>query len=463
MALREQSQKLPEILTDNQKKGTFYVKLKKHTNLKKCPMNILESILQQMSGISQSQKKFMVILFSTILLVYGKVNFTNLSRYSSLSEKTYRRHFLKKFSFSEFHQCFIKKALNSQRTIIAAIDCSFINKSGKKTEGKATFYNGVAGRPEEGLEISVISLVEVETHLSYSVSVQQTPWRPPTELPKTPLTPKGKKTSKKQTKKEAVKSSTPELTRVDDYAKHLKETRFILPESVRYLVADGYYCRAKFWDAVGDLNLHLISKLRSDANLNYIYTGEKNKIGAPRKYDGKVDCNKLKNLTFIKEIKPGVKLYSLVVWSVCLKCQIRLACLQEVQPNGKIKNILLFSTDLDLTGEQILEYYRARFQIEFIFRDAKQFTGLSDCQSCSGQRLDFHFNASLIALNLAKYEAYNRHSSPDTFVFSMASYKRLEFNRHILYTFIDKLDLDPNLILNHPNLPSVLSYGTLAA
>jgi hypothetical protein len=71
-------------------------------------MNILESILQQMSGISQSQKKFMVILFSTILLVYGKVNFTNLSRYSSLSEKTYRRHFLKNFDFSEFNQYFIK-------------------------------------------------------------------------------------------------------------------------------------------------------------------------------------------------------------------------------------------------------------------------------------------------------------------------------------------------------------------
>mgnify|MGYP000508564260 FL=1 len=86
-------------------------------------MNILESILQQMSGISQSQKKFMVILFSTILLVYGKVNFTNLSRYSSLSEKTYRRHFLKNFDFSEFHQYFIKKTLNHERTIIAVIDC----------------------------------------------------------------------------------------------------------------------------------------------------------------------------------------------------------------------------------------------------------------------------------------------------------------------------------------------------
>jgi len=194
----------------------------------------------------------MVILFHTILLAYGKVNFTNLGRYSSLSEKTSRRHFFKDFNFSEFHQYLISQALNNERTIIAVIDCSFIKKSGKKTEGKASFYNGLSGRPEEGLEISVISVVEVETHLSYSVSVQQTPWRPPTELPKNPRATQAKKKSKKQSKKEASQSSTPELTRVDSSAQHLKKTRSLLPESVRYLVADGYYYRAKFWDAVRD-------------------------------------------------------------------------------------------------------------------------------------------------------------------------------------------------------------------
>jgi hypothetical protein len=145
-------------------------------------MNIIEPILQQMSGVSQAQKKFMVILFSTMLLVYGKVNFTNLGRYSSLSEKTYRRHFLKGFDFPRFHQYFVKEALNPERTIIAVIDCYFLKKSGNKTEGKAYFYNGVAGKTEQGLEISVIAIVEVETHLSYSLSVQQTPSRPTTKL-----------------------------------------------------------------------------------------------------------------------------------------------------------------------------------------------------------------------------------------------------------------------------------------
>ena len=118
------------------------------------------------------QKKFMVILFHTILLAYGKVKFTNLGRYSSLSEKTYRRHFFKDFNLSEFHQYLITKALNHELTIIAVIACSFIKKSCKKTEGKSSFYNGLSGRPEEGLEIYVISVVEVEIHLSYRVSVQ---------------------------------------------------------------------------------------------------------------------------------------------------------------------------------------------------------------------------------------------------------------------------------------------------
>ena len=103
-----------------------------------------------------------------------------------------------------------------------------------------------------------------------------------------------------------------------------------------------------------------------------------------------------------------------------------MACISEIQANGKIKNAWLFSTYIHLPPEQIVEYYQARFPIEFIFRDAKQFTGLSDCQARHLPRLDFHFNASLITLNLAKHELSSCHSSAKCFVFSLASYKRLE-------------------------------------
>lgn len=108
-----------------------------------------------------------------------------------------------------------------------------------------------------------------------------------------------------------------------------------------------------------------------------------------------------------------MNLYSLVVWSFCLKCEIRRSVISELQPNGKIKNILLFSTDINLHPEQVIEYDNARFYIEFILRDSKQFTGLFDCKCRIRKRLDFHFTSCLIALNLAKYEAYNRHKTPD--------------------------------------------------
>ena len=59
------------------------------------------------------------------------------------------------------------------------------------------------------------------------------------------------------------------------------------------------------------------------------------------------------------------------------------------------RHAVLFSTDVDLDALTLYRYYKARFQIEFLFRDAKQFTGLTDCQARSQAKLDFHFNASL--------------------------------------------------------------------
>jgi len=125
----------------------------------------------------------------------------------------------------------------------------------------------------------------------------------------------------------------------------------------------------------------------------------------------------LSRLNFVKDIKPGVSLYTLEVGCCCLNSQISLACISEAQANGKIKNALLFTTDIHLPPEQIVEYYQARFQIEFIFRDPKQFTGLSDCQARYLPRIDFHFNASFIALNLAKHELSSCHLSAKSFVF----------------------------------------------
>ena len=84
-------------------------------------------------------------------------------------------------------------------------------------------------------------------------------------------------------------------------------------------------------------------------------------------------------------------------------------------PNGKKK--LYFSTDTSLSGEEVLLYYRTRFQIEFCFRDTKGYTGLMDCQTCDKWKLDFAFNASFTSLNVTKVTNYEGDGNGIFYVF----------------------------------------------
>lgn len=81
--------------------------------------------------------------------------------------------------------------------------------------------------------------------------------------------------------------------------------------------------------------------------------------------------------------------------------------------------------------------------------------------------LDFHFNSSLAALNLAKLEQQQAvdfdPASTLPLSLSMATYQRLSLNHHLLERFISMLDLDQTLIKSHPNDSTLLQYGSLTS
>lgn len=424
----------------------------------------------QNGAFRKPQQTFLLTLFPTILLVCGKVNFTNLSRYSQWSEKTYRRQYSQPFNFIALNAQIIGEAMGKGVTQIGAIDCSFIPKSGKHTYGLDWFYNGSCNRTEKGLEISVIAVIDVEAHRGYSLSVQQTPATLKGSHPKAQSQLVSWQTIEQvqqMLQQLPKKSPSAQWTRIDHYLEQLKRTRPSVPEAVKYWAADGFYSKKKFVDGVVELDLHLVSKLRTDADMRYLYQGVQKPRGAKRKYDGKVNLGDLSRLTHVQSLQVGLNLYTAVVWHVSLKRQISIACLVDTRKAGKTGVALLFSTDVNLDAKVMMQYYQARFQIEFIFRDAKQFTGLCDAQTRNPQRLGFHFNAALSALNLAKYQEQMRHAQLDavspSVPFSMASYKRSAFNDHLLERFISMLELDPTLIKSHPNYQSLLSYGIIAS
>ncbi len=281
--------------------------------------------------------------------------------------------------------------------------------------------------------------MDVEKNQSFALSAEQTTPQPRTK------------------KKEKAE------TRIDFYLEHLKRAAAYFPQEVAYGVFDGFYAKVKFIDGVSAVGYHAISKLRVDAELLYLYAGEQKKRGARRKYDGKVNFNDLSRFQKIETLDPHITLYTLVVRSVSLKRTVRVVIAVKRKDKAKPRYVVLFSTDTELAATAIFRYYKARFSIEFIFRDAKQFAGFSDCQARDKEALHFHFNAAVTLVNLARIHAQEEQPADEKFVFSMSSIKQRFFNEHLLNLIISKLALDRTAVINHPQFESLRNYAAIAA
>jgi hypothetical protein len=405
-------------------------------------MKLTEMILDEMNNVSNGQKKFFTLLMQTMVSIYGHVNFRSLSRYSGLSEKTFRRWFKTPFDFCEFNLRAIGKVLKPHHEVIAAFDQSFVDKAGKMTWGKASFWNGCVSKAEKGLELDLCALIDVEKNVAYPLSAEQTP--PDNEKTKT------------------YSNNSEEPSRIDFYLGCIERVCLAILRYTKYFVFDGYFSKKKFVDGVVQMGFHFIGKLRSDANLKILYNGEQKKgPGRPKKFAGKCNITELERFTFELDIDDETKLYSGIFYHASLERKIKVVAAVQAK-NNKVGIALFFSTDLLLHAFKIYRYYKARFQIEFIFRDANQFTGLGDCQSRNKESLHFHFNASFTALNLVKIQEQLEWSNhKDDKPFSMASHKTRFHNESLIGIFFSMLGYNLTLIKSTPSYHEMLNYGTI--
>ena len=429
-------------------------------------MHLIEPILQQMSSMAKPQRKFMFILLTALTYLPGRVNFRNLGRYTPLSEKTFSRWFRRPFNFVAFNLLSLNTLLDNGEWV-AAIDASFAPKSGRSSYGLDWFWNGSRGQAERGLELSLLAVVDVTRNTAYTLSAYQTP-----ALPKAPKVAKestvnteAEVTQDADKKAKTNANKTPKetrTTRIDIYLAHIKRDTKLLLGKIRYLVADSFYAKTKFVNGVREHGLHLVSKLRHDADLRWLYNGEQKAKGRPRQFAGKVRFDDLSRFELAGDMD-GQRVYSAVVNAPTFKCNLRIVYLVR-EEKGKIYTALLFSTDTDCAALDILRYYKARFQIEFLFRDAKQHTGLCDCQATSEEKLGFHFNASLAALNLLRLEDRQQAlEGSGRNVISIASWKTRKFNAHLLERFSCHLALDFTAIKSSSGFTALCNYGAIAA
>ena len=152
-----------------------------------------------------------------------------------------------------------------------------------------------------------------------------------------------------------------------------------------------------------------------------------------------------------------IVLYHQVLNHVHLRRNLRVVLVLDTRSR---RRAVLFSTDTDMDAQALYRGYKARFQIEFLFRDAKQFTSLSGSQARSQAKLHFHFNASMSALTLGKLEA-RRQVGESQAGFSMASVKRRAFNQHLLERISQHLAQGHSLEKSSPDYQSLCNYATI--
>jgi len=397
---------------------------------------ILESIFVRISVTHKWQQDFLFEMFELIFSIQGRVNYSNLARFTKYNEITFRRNFKKFFDWLNFNlQIMYLAGLHLSDQVIAVVDCSYIPKAGKKTFGLDYFFSGVAGRNKKGLEVSLLSLVDVKSAKAWALDIVQTP----------------SGLSRKEGK-------LGEYTRIDFYLEQILD---LLPKlkEINYFVADGFYAKTKVFNTLSRQGKFLITKLRPDANLRFLFKGvhPKNKKGPKTKYAGKVNW---KQLDFRKWQSIGLdykfshlKIYTQILNSPHFKRDFRVVLLLNTKTN---KYVLLTSTDLCLCARTIVKYYQLRFKIEFLFRDAKQFTGLTHSQTRDEQSLDFHFNLSLAAINLLQL-----HLLSDSTNKSMNSFVRKAYNSKLVKWLFSQLSSDAKFYLNRPQLKNVLNFGCM--
>ena len=339
-------------------------------------------------------------MIDSILGISNSVTTLSVSRYSSLSYRTVQRFYALKDVNWLLVNLFLFKHFIYQKgkNYLLAADETVKGKSGKKTHGLGRFYSSMAKQVIRSVSFLAISIIDIEKEKSYILCCKQLIVN---NLPKVNINQEQKSKSKKKAKpktklkgrpkgsKNKVKTE-PESTSYQVLKTLLNlvqsQLNVFLPElNGFYLVLDGFYGHEDYLLLATKNGLNIISKFKVNAHLILPYQGEQLGIGRPKTLGDKVNLDNLDEKFYISTVQDedsnvSTKVYQFEAFTPKM-AGLKLNIIVMVHPHQitkKVSRNVLFTNDLSLEALKVINYYSLRFQIEFDFRDAKQFYGLAD-------------------------------------------------------------------------------------
>jgi putative transposase len=377
-----------------------------------------------------TQRQFRRIVLA-MLGMTGRVTMLGLSRWAGPggSYRTVQRFFSQALPWAMLFWVFFRQHVHRPDDVyLLAGDEVVDTKAGKHTYGLDRFFSSLYGKPGPGLAFFTLSLVSTQARRSFPLRIEQVvrsdaekaatkakadakKQNPPTGK-RRPGRPKGSKNKPK-----ADVTPTPECVRITGMLKALL-TLIAGVVPLTYFVLDGHFGNHNAVQMARQSNLHLISKLRCDAALYFPYAGPYAGRGARRKYGRKVDyanmpAQSLKETTVAGHIETRLYQAQLLHKEFVHPLHVVIIVKTNLRTQAQA-HVILFSSDLTLAYAALVDYYGLRFQIEFNFRDAKQYWGLEDFMNVTPTGVTNAANLSLFMVNVAyRLQADARQHDPD--------------------------------------------------
>jgi DDE superfamily endonuclease len=357
-------------------------------------------------------------MVSARLVVTGRVTMLGLARWAGTggSYRTVQRFFATVIPWAMLFWVFFRHHVyRSEEVYLLVGDEVIVTKAGTTPYGLDRFFASLYGKPVPGLAFFALSLVSRQQRRSFPLRVE-----PVVRSDAEKAASKAKAASQKPTargaqrrpgrpqgsksKPKADGTCTPELVRITGWlAALLHLIAGVI--SLTSLVLEGHFGNHNALQMARQRNLPLISKLRCDAALYFPSTGPYAGRGPRRTYGRKIDDDHLpghylKETTVEGHIETRVYQVQLLHKECAQPLNVVIIAKTNLRTQARA-HVMLCSSDLALAYAPLVDYYGLRFQIEFNFRDAKQYWGLEDFMNIAPTGVTNAANLALFMVNVA--------------------------------------------------------------
>jgi putative transposase len=399
------------------------------------------------SHITETTTRQMSMIITAMLAMSGRMTMLGISRWAGKggSYRTVQRFFATQLPWARlFWEFFRHHCWRVQDSYLLAGDEVVVSKAGKETHGLGRFFSSLYDQPISGLAFFNLSLVSIEQRKAFPLRLEQVIVNPiaPKEIlqPSVPKQKRGRPKGTKNKDKTQV-TLTPELLRIKGMLIALLTLlKGLIPLS--YLVLDGHFGNNNALQMSQQVGLFLISKLRYDSELYLPYSG----VDKKRKYGDRLNPRQMDNSYLVQSsIEDGVRtdVYQVQALHQKFAQPLNIVILLKTKLNTQAQaHVILFSNHLELSCHKLIDYYALRFQIEFNFRDAKQFWGLEDFMQTSEVGVTNAANLSLFMVNLSHRLLQDfRHPNQELSILDLkAGFRGFKYVQEVLKLLPQKTD-----------------------